>query len=267
MASKDTLLDFHFEFSGTVNYRHLVSGKQRIYLLQPSLALNDRIVELEQKAIRTGRRTTFLADLFDTDSTLAIDVTAGQTLLLPNLWARAILVLENSVVLEGNLLTTSELNNQIVGFNLERKLGDASRLWPCFELIHYLAVPTICRQLSAKKERLISGDANDECLVNYVTFAKFVQDYIENPKAKASKNELAAFNHQSAQSTHSAQLAEIREMLADIVQQKSGEQAAAAEVTDEKVTDKKMTNEDEDDDEDNDEDEDEDEDNDEDNDE
>ena len=30
VASKDTLLDFHYKFSGTVNYRYLVSGKQRV---------------------------------------------------------------------------------------------------------------------------------------------------------------------------------------------------------------------------------------------
>ncbi|CAB4039222.1 jmjC domain-containing histone demethylation 1 [Paramuricea clavata] len=108
MSVRESYTDFHIDFCGSSVWYHIVRGKKIFWLIPPT----EKNLNIYENWVLSGKQQdVFLGDQVEKCS--IIEMSAGNTFLMPSGWIHAVYTPEDSLVFGGNFIHC---------FNVERQL-------------------------------------------------------------------------------------------------------------------------------------------------
>ncbi|KAI5304414.1 JmjC domain-containing histone demethylation protein 1 [Ascosphaera pollenicola] len=115
MSVKDSYTDFHIDFGGSSVYYHIIKGKKTFFFIPPR---DKHLKKYEEWCNSAAQDTTFLG--LQTEECYRVDLSAGDTMLIPSGWIHAVWTPEDSLVIGGNFLTRMSYAMQIKVSKIEK---------------------------------------------------------------------------------------------------------------------------------------------------
>ena len=115
MSVADSFTDFHIDFGGSSVFYHILKGKKTFLFIPPK---TKHLKKYEQWCQSPAQNQTFLAD--QTKECYRVDLSAGDTMLIPAGWIHAVWTPEDSLVIGGNFLTRLHYGMQIQVAEIEK---------------------------------------------------------------------------------------------------------------------------------------------------
>jgi F-box and leucine-rich repeat protein 10/11 len=109
MSVADCYTDFHIDFGGSSVYYHIVKGKKTFFFIPPT---KQNLKKYEDWCLSPAQNHTFLPHQVK-DECYRVDLSEGDTMLIPSGWIHAVWTPENSLVIGGNFLTRLHYEMQI----------------------------------------------------------------------------------------------------------------------------------------------------------
>jgi F-box/leucine-rich repeat protein 10/11 len=131
MSVADCYTDFHIDFGGSSVYYHILKGKKTFFFIPPE---DKNLKAYENWCNSDTQDTTFLGDV--TGDCSRVDLSEGDTMLIPAGWIHAVWTPEDSLVIGGNFLTRQNYEMQIKVATIERDTKVAQKFrYPHFQKI------------------------------------------------------------------------------------------------------------------------------------
>lgn len=152
MSVADCFTDFHIDFGGSSVFYHILKGKKTFLFIPPK---EKHLKKYEEWCMSPAQNWTFLGD--QTKECYRVDLSEGDTMLIPAGWIHAVWTPEDSLVIGGNFLTRMNFAMQLRVAEVEKATGVARKFrYPSFQklqwytALRYLeddALPTHVRDL------------------------------------------------------------------------------------------------------------------------
>ena len=131
MSVADCFTDFHIDFGGSSVYYHILKGKKTFFFIPPK---DKHLKKYEEWCMSPAQDTTFLGD--QTKECYRVDLSEGDTMLIPAGWIHAVWTPENSLVIGGNFLTRLNYGMQIKIAKIEKDTKVARKFrYPHFQKV------------------------------------------------------------------------------------------------------------------------------------
>ena len=115
MSIADSYTDFHIDFGGSSVFYHILKGKKTFLFIPPK---SKHLKKYEQWCLSPAQNHTFLPD--QTKECYRVDLSAGDTMLIPSGWIHAVWTPEDSLVIGGNFMTRLHYGTQIQIAEIEK---------------------------------------------------------------------------------------------------------------------------------------------------
>lgn len=115
MSIADSYTDFHIDFGGSSVYYHVLKGKKTFLFIPPKAK---HLKAYEEWNDSPQQNFTFLPDI--TKECYRVDLSEGDTMLIPSGWIHAVWTPETSLVIGGNFLTRMSFKNQFKVVEIEK---------------------------------------------------------------------------------------------------------------------------------------------------
>ena len=115
MSVADCYTDFHIDFGGSSVYYHILKGKKTFLFIPPT---KQNLKKYEDWCLSENQNWTFLPEI--TKECYRVDLSAGDTMIIPSGWIHAVWTPENSLVIGGNFLTRLHYEMQIRVAEIEK---------------------------------------------------------------------------------------------------------------------------------------------------
>ena len=137
MSVADCFTDFHIDFGGSSVFYHILKGKKTFFFIPPH---ERHLKKYEEWCMSPAQNWTFLGD--QTKECYRVDLSEGDTMLIPAGWIHAVWTPEDSLVIGGNFLTRMHYKMQIRVAQIEKATGVARKFrYPHFQkLLWYTAL-------------------------------------------------------------------------------------------------------------------------------
>ncbi|MCJ1473328.1 Lysine-specific demethylase 7A [Lambiella insularis] len=137
MSVADCYTDFHIDFGGSSVFYHILKGKKTFFFIPPH---EKHLKKYEEWCMSPAQNWTFLGD--QTKECYRVDLSEGDTMLIPAGWIHAVWTPEDSLVIGGNFLTRMHYEMQIRVAQIEKATGVARKFrYPHFQkLLWYTAM-------------------------------------------------------------------------------------------------------------------------------
>ena len=137
MSVADCFTDFHIDFGGSSVFYHILKGKKTFFFIPPT---EKNLKKYEEWCMSPAQNWTFLGD--QTKECYRVDLSQGDTMLIPAGWIHAVWTPEDSLVIGGNFLTRMHYGMQIRIAQIEKATGVARKFrYPHFQkLLWYTAL-------------------------------------------------------------------------------------------------------------------------------
>ena len=137
MSVADCFTDFHIDFGGSSVFYHILKGKKTFFFIPPH---ERHLKKYEEWCMSPAQNWTFLGD--QTKECYRVDLSEGDTMLIPAGWIHAVWTPEDSLVIGGNFLTRMHYKMQIRIAQIEKATGVARKFrYPHFQkLLWYTAL-------------------------------------------------------------------------------------------------------------------------------
>jgi F-box and leucine-rich repeat protein 10/11 len=135
MSVADCYTDFHIDFGGSSVYYHILKGKKTFFFIPPE---EKHLKKYEQWNNSPLQNQTFLGDV--TGDCSRVDLSEGDTMLIPSGWIHAVWTPENSLVIGGNFLTrmSYEMQLKVNKIEIDTKTPQKFR-YPFFQKVYWYA--------------------------------------------------------------------------------------------------------------------------------
>lgn len=157
MSVADCFTDFHIDFGGSSVFYHILKGKKTFLFIPPK---EKHLKKYEEWCMSPAQNWTFLAD--QTKECYRVDLSEGDTMLIPSGWIHAVWTPEDSLVIGGNFLTRMNFAMQIRIAQVEKNTGVARKFrYPHFQKIQWFTVLQYLKEdpvPDSVRERLERGD-------------------------------------------------------------------------------------------------------------
>ena len=131
MSVADCFTDFHIDFGGSSVFYHILRGKKTFLFIPPK---EKHLKKYEEWCMSPAQNWTFLAD--QTNECYRVDLSEGDTMLIPAGWIHAVWTPEDSLVIGGNFLTRMNYAMQIRIAQIEKATGVARKFrYPHFQKV------------------------------------------------------------------------------------------------------------------------------------
>lgn len=136
MSIKDSYTDFHIDFGGSSVYYHIVKGKKTFLFIPPTTR---NLAKYQEWNLSPDQNHTFLPNW--TSACYRVDLSEGDTMLIPSGWIHAVWTPEDSLVIGGNFLTRLHYSLQLKVNEVEKatKVNRKFR-YPAFQKVMWFAV-------------------------------------------------------------------------------------------------------------------------------
>jgi hypothetical protein len=136
MSVANCYTDFHIDFAGTSVFYHLISGSKVFYFIQPTaknLKLYERwLQDMNQSKIFFGEQVK---------ECIKVELTAGNTMLIPTGWIHAVYTPQDSLVIGGNFLHSLNITGQLQANGIEERTRvDKRYRYPHYDEMLWYAV-------------------------------------------------------------------------------------------------------------------------------
>lgn len=136
MSVADCYTDFHIDFGGSSVYYHIIRGKKTFFFIPPK---KQHLKKYEEWCNSADQNSTFLGDL--TKECYRVDLSEGDTMLIPSGWIHSVWTPENSLVIGGNFLTRIHYGMQIAVNEIEKNTNVARKFrYPHFQKVLWHAL-------------------------------------------------------------------------------------------------------------------------------
>ena len=115
MSVADSYTDFHIDFAGSSVYYHILKGKKTFFFIPPT---NKNLKKYEEWCLNKAMNSIWLPDL--TKECYRVDLSPGDTMLIPSGWIHSVWTPEDSLVIGGNFLTRLHYSMQLRVVEIER---------------------------------------------------------------------------------------------------------------------------------------------------
>ncbi|KAL2809282.1 hypothetical protein BJX63DRAFT_406228, partial [Aspergillus granulosus] len=133
MSVADCYTDFHIDFGGSSVYYHILKGKKTFFFIPPK---DKHLKKYEEWCNSPAQDYTFLGD--QTKECYRVDLSEGDTMLIPSGWIHAVWTPENSLVIGGNFLTKLNYGMQIKIAKIEKETKVPMKFrYPFFQKIQW----------------------------------------------------------------------------------------------------------------------------------
>ncbi|KAL9118754.1 MAG: hypothetical protein Q9187_004697 [Circinaria calcarea] len=131
MSVADCFTDFHIDFGGSSVFYHILKGKKTFFFIPPH---EKHLKKYEEWCMSPAQNWTFLGD--QTKECYRVDLSEGDTMLIPAGWIHAVWTPEDSLVIGGNFLTRTHYQMQIRVAQIEKATGVARKFrYPQFQKV------------------------------------------------------------------------------------------------------------------------------------
>ena len=135
MSVADCFTDFHIDFGGSSVFYHILKGKKTFLFIPPK---EKYLKKYEEWCMSPAQNWTFLGD--QTKECYRVDLSEGDTMLIPAGWIHAVWTPEDSLVIGGNFLTRLNYGMQLRVAQVEKATGVARKFrYPHFQKLHWYA--------------------------------------------------------------------------------------------------------------------------------
>ena len=135
MSVADCFTDFHIDFGGSSVFYHILKGKKTFFFIPPH---EKHLKKYEEWCMSPAQNWTFLGD--QTKECYRVDLSEGDTMLIPAGWIHAVWTPEDSLVIGGNFLTRMHYGMQIRITQIEKATGVARKFrYPHFQKVLWYA--------------------------------------------------------------------------------------------------------------------------------
>lgn len=136
MSIKDSYTDFHIDFGGSSVYYHIVKGKKTFLFIPPT---TKNLAKYQEWNLSPEQNHTFLPSW--TSHCYRVDLSEGDTMLIPSGWIHAVWTPEDSLVIGGNFLTKIHYTLQLKVNEIEKatKVNRKFR-YPFFQRVMWFTV-------------------------------------------------------------------------------------------------------------------------------
>ncbi|OJD10163.1 hypothetical protein AJ78_08711 [Emergomyces pasteurianus Ep9510] len=135
MSVADCYTDFHIDFGGSSVYYHILKGSKTFFFIPPK---DKHLKKYEEWCNSAAQDTTFLGN--QTKECYRVDLSAGDTMLIPSGWIHAVWTPEDSLVVGGNFLTRMNYGMQIKVAKIEKDTKVPKKFrYPYFQKILWYA--------------------------------------------------------------------------------------------------------------------------------
>ena len=137
MSVADSYTDFHIDFGGSSVYYHILKGKKTFFFIPPK---PKHLKAYEEWNESPQQNYTFLPNI--TKECYRVDLSEGDTMLIPSGWIHAVWTPETSLVIGGNFLTRMSYKNQFKVVEIEKANRTPMKFrYPFFQrLMWYTAI-------------------------------------------------------------------------------------------------------------------------------
>ncbi|KAJ5169300.1 uncharacterized protein N7500_002083 [Penicillium coprophilum] len=133
MSVADCYTDFHIDFGGSSVYYHILKGKKTFFFIPPK---DKHLKKYEEWCNSPAQDSIFLGN--QTKECYRVDLSEGDTMLIPSGWIHAVWTPENSLVIGGNFLTKLNYGMQIKILNIEKETKVPKKFrYPFFQKIQW----------------------------------------------------------------------------------------------------------------------------------
>lgn len=133
MSVADCFTDFHIDFGGSSVFYHILKGKKTFLFIPPK---EKYLKKYEEWCMSPAQNWTFLGD--QTKECYRVDLSEGDTMLIPSGWIHAVWTPEDSLVIGGNYLTRMSFGMQLRVAQVEKATGVARKFrYPHFQKLHW----------------------------------------------------------------------------------------------------------------------------------
>ncbi|KAL8727310.1 MAG: hypothetical protein Q9166_006141 [cf. Caloplaca sp. 2 TL-2023] len=133
MSVADCFTDFHIDFGGSSVFYHILKGKKTFFFIPPK---EKHLKKYEGWCMSPAQNWTFLGD--QTKECYRVDLSEGDTMLIPAGWIHAVWTPEDSLVIGGNFLTRLNYSMQLRIAQVEKATGVARKFrYPHFQKIQW----------------------------------------------------------------------------------------------------------------------------------
>ena len=115
MSVADSYTDFHIDFGGSSVYYHILEGKKTFFFIPPKAK---HLKAYEEWNDSPQQNYTFLPSI--TKECYRVDLSKGDTMLIPSGWIHAVWTPEDSLVIGGNFLNRMSYKNQFKVVEIEK---------------------------------------------------------------------------------------------------------------------------------------------------
>ncbi|KAF2835606.1 hypothetical protein M501DRAFT_997723 [Patellaria atrata CBS 101060] len=142
MSVKDCYTDFHIDFGGSGVYYHIVKGKKTFFFIPPK---KQNLKAYEQWCLSPAMNHTWLPE--QTKECYRVDLSEGDTMLIPSGWIHSVWTPENSLVIGGNFLTRMHYSMQLRVVEVEKTTKVPQKFkYPFFQKVMWYALLDYLKQ-------------------------------------------------------------------------------------------------------------------------
>ncbi|KZV67975.1 Clavaminate synthase-like protein [Peniophora sp. CONT] len=148
MGTQDSWTDWHIDFAGSSVYYHILKGAKTFLFIKPTPA---NLAAYERWSGSEMQTNTWLGDLVD--EVMKVELTAGNTMIIPTGWIHAVYTPKDALVFGGNFLHSYDVAKQL----RVREIEIATRVpkkfrFPYFIKLSWYVAESYLRSLRAKED-------------------------------------------------------------------------------------------------------------------
>ncbi|PVG02717.1 hypothetical protein CPB86DRAFT_750518 [Serendipita vermifera] len=185
MSVAQSWTDWHIDFAGSSVYYHVLQGTKVFYFIKPT---TKNLAAYEHWSGTDIQNHTWLGDM--ADEVVRVELTAGNTMIIPTGWIHAVYTPADSLVFGGNFVHSLDMKNQLRVQEIEIRTRVPKKFrFPMFTKLCWYAGEHYCRALKAKEEFAPRILRSLDALAMYlVSEARIMERGSEAAKKEAREN-------------------------------------------------------------------------------
>ncbi|KIM31038.1 hypothetical protein M408DRAFT_327932 [Serendipita vermifera MAFF 305830] len=148
MSVSQCWTDWHIDFAGSSVYYHILHGSKVFYFIKPTSA---NLAAYEHWIGTDIQNHTWLGDMVD--EVVRVELTAGNTMIIPTGWIHAVYTPGDTLVFGGNFLHSLNMKTQLRVRDIEIRTKVPKKFrFPLFTKLCWYVGERYCRDLKSKEE-------------------------------------------------------------------------------------------------------------------
>ncbi|KAH8110283.1 Clavaminate synthase-like protein [Phellopilus nigrolimitatus] len=186
--------DWHIDFAGSSVYYHILSGAKTFYFIRPTPA---NLAAYERWSGSELQTSTWLGDLADT--VFKVELTQGNTMVIPTGWIHAVYTPVDTLVFGGNFLHSYNIATQLRVREIENTTRVPKKFqFPYFTKLCWYAAEASLRALKAREDFSPRVLASFSALARFLVSEARIMESVDEGKSNKHNGSVSATRRREA---------------------------------------------------------------------